>query len=61
MNDPMESPGRRTPKAGGFFIAVASIAGVFIGGFMGQPVIGLLAGLALGMVTAGLVWFLDRR
>ncbi|WP_164117665.1 hypothetical protein [Sphingorhabdus sp. Alg239-R122] len=61
MTDPAEKPVRRTPLAGGFFIALASIAGVFIGGFQGEPVIGLLAGFALGLAIAALVWLLDRR
>ncbi len=61
MQDPIKKPERRTPVAGGFFIAVASIAGVFIGGFQGQPVIGLLAGFVVGLVIAVLIWMLDRK
>lgn len=46
--------------AGGVFIAVLTIAGVFVGGFMGQPTIGLLAGLALGIAISVGLWLKER-
>lgn len=51
---------RPGPQAGGFIIAVAILAGTIIGGLMGQPSIGLLAGLGLGAVAALAVWWRDR-
>ena len=51
---------RPGPQAGGFIIAVAILAGTIIGGLMGQPSIGLLAGLGLGVVVAVAVWLRDR-
>ncbi|TXC68228.1 hypothetical protein FSZ31_11100 [Sphingorhabdus soli] len=56
-------PPRRTtpsPMAGGIFIAVLPIVGAWIGGEKGQPVIGLLAGLAAGIIAALVVWAVDR-
>ena len=52
---------RPGPQAGGFIIAVAIVAGTIIGGLNGQPSIGLLAGLGLGVVAAVAVWLVDRR
>lgn len=46
--------------AGGIFIAVLPIVGAWIGGEKGQPVIGLLAGLAAGIIAALVVWAVDR-
>jgi hypothetical protein len=51
---------RPGPQAGGFIIAVAIMAGTIIGGLKGQPSIGLLAGLGLGVVAALAVWLRDR-
>ncbi len=51
----------KTPVAGGFFMFLGAIAGAFIGGYMGQPVIGLLTGFAAGAAGAAAVWFFDRR
>jgi hypothetical protein len=51
---------RPGPQAGGFIIAVAIMAGTIIGGLNGQPSIGLLAGLGLGVVAALAVWLRDR-
>jgi uncharacterized membrane protein (UPF0136 family) len=52
---------RPGPQAGGFLIAVAIMAGTIIGGLMGQPSIGLLAGTAIGVVVAIALWLVDRR
>ena len=49
------------PRASGFFIAVAVIAGGVIGARLGQPSIGVLAGAAAGIVLAILLWLMDRR
>ena len=56
-----QTPGPRTPMAGGFAIAFLSIAGVIVGSTQGQPTIGLLAGFAAGVAVALLVWVKDRR
>lgn len=58
MND--RQHGKPT-RAGGVFIAVLAIAGVFVGGFMGQPTIGLLAGLGLGIAIALGLWWKERE
>jgi len=54
-------PANRAPKAGGFLLAVAIIAGVIIGGLLGQPSIGFLAGLGIGIVLVVVLWLIDRR
>ena len=51
----------RTPKAGGFLLAISIIMGVLGGGMLGQPSIGLLAGTAVGLILLLIVWLVDRR
>ena len=41
-------------------MAVLSVLGVIIGGFMGQPTLGFLAGLGLGGVIALFIWLAGR-
>ena len=53
--------GTRTTKSGGFLLALSIFAGVLIGGFMGQPSIGFLTGLGVGILLLILVWWLDRK
>jgi hypothetical protein len=48
-------------RAGGSILAIAIIAGVVAGVIVGEPSIGFLAGLALGVAAAVLLWLLDRR
>lgn len=54
------SDGSKNRNGGGVFIAIGAIAGAIIGGFMGQPSAGLLAGLALGALAALLIWWKGR-
>ncbi|HEV2079740.1 MAG TPA: hypothetical protein VGR19_07585 [Allosphingosinicella sp.] len=54
-------PTDRAPKAGGSLLALAIVAGVLIGGLLGQPSIGFLVGLAIGVGLLALVWVKDRR
>ena len=54
-------PANRAPKAGGALLALGIIAGVMIGGLMGEPSIGFLAGFAAGLAMVALVWLIDRR
>lgn len=58
MNAPRKP---RASSAGGFFLAMSIIAGVFIGGLLGQPSIGLLAGAAVGVAINGAMWLRDRH
>jgi hypothetical protein len=55
----------KTPQnrsAGGFFIAIGAILGVFGGRYWGgQTTIGLLAGLATGGAIALIIWLRGRR
>lgn len=50
-----------TPRSAGFLFAILPIAGAIVAGLYGQPVIGLLAGLALAVAFTTLFWLLDRR
>ena len=54
MTTPPAAP--RHPKAGGFFIAMGTIAGTLIGGHFNQPVIGLLVGLGAGILISIALW-----
>ena len=49
-----------SPNAGGFLIAGAILVGAIAGVALGQPTIGILAGTALGVAGALIVWLRDR-
>ena len=51
----------RFPRSGGFLLAIAILAGPIVGGLLGQPSIGFLAGLGIGLLLVALVWLADRR
>jgi hypothetical protein len=50
----------RSPSAGGFPIAIGVIGGTIIGLATGQPTIGFLAGLAVGVAVAVAIWLRSR-
>lgn len=51
----------RTPAAGGFPLILLILAGFAVGVALGEPAIGVLAGLAAGIVVALVVWRVDRN
>ena len=53
--------GTRTPKAGGFLLAISILAGALIGTWLGQPTIGILTGTGIGILLLILVWAMDRQ
>jgi uncharacterized membrane protein (UPF0136 family) len=55
------SPGGRPPLGSGAPLAFLIVAGAIVGGLMGQPTIGLLAGLALGVAIAVALWLRGPR
>lgn len=54
-------PEPRSPRSLGILFAILPLGGAIGGGLMGQPVIGLLAGVGLAMVLTTLFWLADRR
>jgi hypothetical protein len=63
-SDPHTPDGRKgsgRAMAGGAPLALLILAGVVIGGLMGQPSIGLLAGTAIGILVALWIWRADAR
>ena len=52
---------RKEPTGAGALIALLILGGAITGGMMGQPSIGLLAGVAAGVLIAVLLWLRDRR
>ncbi|MBJ7443212.1 MAG: hypothetical protein JHD32_02635 [Sphingobium sp.] len=52
---------RKDPTGAGAIIAFLILGGAITGGLMGQPSIGLLAGVGAGIVIALLLWLRDRR
>jgi UDP-N-acetylmuramyl pentapeptide phosphotransferase/UDP-N-acetylglucosamine-1-phosphate transferase len=57
----MNQPPTRTPRAGGALILLAILVGAGAGVAFGQPTIGILAGIAVGLVLATLIWLNDRK
>ena len=61
---PTESPRAAPPKnkkGGGVFIVLALVIGVIAGIVLGQPSVGMAAGLGFGVAIALFVWLWDRR
>ena len=52
---------RKEPTGAGAIIALLILGGAITGGMMGQPSIGLLAGVTAGVLIAVLLWLRDRR
>lgn len=57
----MSSKPPRNPRSAGIALALLPLAGAFVGGLYGQPTIGLLIGLGVGIALALLVWWTDRK
>ena len=57
----MDSKKPRAARAGGILIAFAVMTGAVAGLARGQASIGMVGGLATGLLLAGLIWLLDRR
>jgi hypothetical protein len=57
----MADPLKRPRFGGGILIALSTMIGAGAGVALGQPSIGMLAGIAIGAALAVLVWLLDRR
>ncbi|WP_169802581.1 hypothetical protein [Sphingobium abikonense] len=51
---------RSTPTGSGAIIALLILVGTIGGGLLGQPTIGLLSGLALGIIIALLIYLGER-
>ena len=54
-------PAPRSPRSLGILFPILPLGGAIGGGLMGQPVIGLLAGVGLALVLTTLFWLADRR
>lgn len=52
---------RTTPRAGGFFLVLPILIGFGWGLASGRAMQGAIAGLAIGLVLALLIWLLDHR
>lgn len=52
---------RRNAQAGGIFLMLGILGGAAWGIAVSDPMQGVLAGTAVGIVAAVLLWLLDRR
>ena len=51
---------RKLSRAGGALFAAAVMIGALGGLLAGQPSVGILAGLGVGLVLLGAIWLADR-
>jgi hypothetical protein len=51
----------KTPRSGGFLLAISLLLGFGIGTSQGQASLGTVIGFAVGMVLLAVVWLVDRR
>lgn len=57
----MDNPFGKPMRSGGALLAFAILAGVLAGVLLGQPSLGFLGGLGVGVALLALVWLRDRR
>lgn len=60
MADPMNRSSKPAPIAGGALLALSLVAGTIVGVRQGQPSIGFLAGLGIGIALLIIVALIDR-
>ncbi len=51
----------RPRLAGGIFVALGLLLGAMGGIVLGQPSLGMVAGLGIGSAIALVIWFVDRK
>jgi len=54
-------PEPRTPRSAGILFAILPLAGAIGVGLLGEPVIGLLGGLAFAALLSTLFWLHDQK
>ncbi len=61
LTEPNRPAPPKSKKGGGVFIVLALVVGVIAGIVLGQPSVGMAAGLGFGVAIALFVWLWDRR
>jgi len=56
----MTNPRKDNSRGGGIFLALSLLLGAGIGIYMGQPSLGILGGLTLGLLIALGQWLIQR-
>lgn len=56
----MAHPQQGFPRAGGFLLALSILIGPIVGAMFGQPSLGFLIGLGIGLLLLLAVWLADR-
>ncbi|MFN3944716.1 MAG: hypothetical protein ACK4K7_07290 [Allosphingosinicella sp.] len=52
---------KSAPRSGGSFLAISIIVGAIAGTIAGQPSIGFMTGLGVGLLILGLIYWWDRK
>lgn len=53
--------GSNTPAAGGLLILIGFLGGATVGILQGEPSLGVIIGVGLGIAAAVLIWLVNRR
>ncbi len=56
----MAHPQHGFPRAGGFLLALSILIGPVIGALFGEPSLGFIVGLGIGLLLVLLVWIRER-
>ena len=60
MTLPDQTSRKNDGMAGGSLLAFSILGGIVVGTLYGQPSIGFLGGLGVGILLYGLIWLLTR-
>lgn len=61
MGRDMAHPQNGFPRSGGFLLAMSILVGPIVGSLFGEPSLGFIIGLGVGLLLLLAVWLADRQ